>query len=72
MMRITFSNCRLYSWMRLICTSNMESGSTEHAGLFLDDACQPQLVLALDFLEGCAKFRVLGERLQIAQLVAGR
>ena len=32
MMCSTFRCCRLYSWMRFTCTSNMESGIDRDAG----------------------------------------
>ncbi len=72
MMPITFSSCRLYSWMRLICTSNIESGSTETPVKSWITLRQLQLVLTFDLLELLAELGVVSKGLQVAQLAQDR
>ena len=69
----TFSSCRLYSWMRLICTSKSDVGidvDAEHAPQ--DQRASRSLFVALDRAEPLAERGVVGERLEPAQLGRGR
>ena len=64
----TFKCCRLYSWMRLTSTSNIESGVGIDAGAGERQRRELTLIILLDLAPLGAKFRILRERLEFGQL----
>ena len=62
------SNCRLYSWMRLIWLSKMVFGSTTWPVVALSQVGEALLGGLLGLTEARAKGRVVGQRQQSAQL----
>ena len=67
-MRRALSNCRLYSWMRLIWQSKMVSGSTVWPDFALSQSANCAFGLAFGAVEGVAKSPVVGQRFELAQL----
>ena len=62
----TLSSCRLYSWMRLIWLSKIESGSTA-APASLEPVGESHLGVALGLANALAERRVVGQRLRASR-----
>ena len=69
MMRRALSSCRLYSWMRLIWQSKMESGSTAWPLVDLSQSANCTLASRLALRNAARKAFVLGQRLELLKLL---
>ena len=64
-----FRSCRLYSWMRLICVSKIVSGSTTWPVADLSQSANRSFGLALGLANRGAERLVVGQRLELLELV---